>query len=280
MTCKTKQFWLMNLGCIIYALGDVLFKIPNKFTTGGVSGVGTLISGLTEISAGVWVWSLNLLLIIAGFWFLGGSIGIKTVYCTLIYSFALFMFEQLFQINAPLTDQPFMELCCGVFLNAVGAATVFYCGGSTGGTDIVAMILKKFVHIDIGKAIFAADFFIVASSFFVFDTLAGLCSVFGLFVKAFVTDAVLDNFEDCKYFVVITNKGEIISKHIIKTLGRGVTSHSVVGEYTGEGRVMLHTVCKRAEAAKLKLWIKDIDPSAFVIIAANNEIIGNGFVNI
>ena len=118
------------------------------------------------------------------------------------------------------------------------------------------------------------------SSFFVFNIQAGLFSVLGLFAKAFLVDSVIESLNTYKYFIVITTKHEEISQYIIKTLHHGATVNDVVGEFTKDKKVMIHTVCKRIEAIRLKKSIKEIDPGAFTIITTSSEIIGRGFRNV
>ena len=164
-----------------------------------------------------------------------------------------------------------------MLLTAIGSAMIFNSNASSGGTDIAALILKKYTSIDVGKALLAVDFAVVVSAFFVFGIKTGLFSLLGLFAKAFIVDSVIESFNTCKYFAVITSKREEISEYIIKTLHHGVTASSVVGEYTKEEKTMIHTVCKRFEAIKLRSAIKEIDPHAFIIITTSSEIIGRGF---
>ena len=123
----------------------------------------------------------------------------------------------------------------------------------------------------------AVDFLVAASSFLVFDIQTGLFSLLGLFAKAFIVDAVIDNLNTCKYFVVITEKRDEISEFIMETLHHGVTVNSVVGEYTKQEKAMIHTVCKRIEAIRLRNKIREIDPGAFIIVTTSSEIIGRGF---
>lgn len=272
-----KNFLFMNMGCLLLAAGVYFFKIPNGFATGGVTGIGTILGKITPVSPGKWIWILNIVLLILGFIFLGKDNGIKTVYCSMFYSAITFFFEEIFQITEPLTNQPLMELVYAMLLTAIGSAMIFNSNASSGGTDISALILKKYTNIDVGKALLIVDFIVVLSAFVVFDVQTGLFSLLGLFAKAFIVDGVIENFNICKYFIVITSKRTEISEYIIKTLHHGVTVGKVIGEYTQEEKTMIHTVCKRSEAIKLRSKIKEIDPRAFVIITTSSEIIGRGF---
>lgn len=274
---KLQNFMTMTLGCVLLAIGVYFFKIPNGFATGGVTGIGTILAQLTPITAGVWIWILNALLLLFGFIFLGKENGIKTVYCSMLYSAITYVLELTIPITQPISDQPLLELIYAMLLTSIGSAMIFNSNASSGGTDIVALILKKFTSIDVGKALLVVDFLIAASAFFVFDIQTGLFSLLGLFAKAFIVDAVIENLNTCKYFIVITSEREKISDFIIKNLHHGVTVNSVIGEYTNEEKTMIHTVCKRIEAIKLRNRIKQIDPHAFIIITTSSEIIGRGF---
>lgn len=121
------------------------------------------------------------------------------------------------------------------------------------------------------------DFAVAVSSFGMFGVQVGLFSLAGLFAKAFIVDGVIENLNVCKYFIVITKNKNKISDYIMEELHHGVTTHEVIGEYTGDVQYMIHTVCKRIEAIKLKSQINRIDKDAFVIVATSNEIIGRGF---
>ena len=274
---KTKNFLFMNFGCLLLAVGVYFFKIPNGFATGGVTGIGTVLAKITPVSPGIWIWILNIALLVVGFIFLGKQNGIKTVYCSMLYSAMTYFFEIFIPLSAPLTDQPLLELIYAMLLTSIGSAMIFHSNASSGGTDIAALILKKFTSVDVGKSLLAVDFVVAASAFVVFDIKTGLFSLLGLFSKAFIVDSVIESLNTCKYFVVITSKREEISEYIIKTLHHGVTVNSAVGEYTKEEKSMIHTVCKRFEAIKLRAEIKEIDPHAFIIVTTSSEIIGRGF---
>ncbi len=272
-----KDFLHMSLGCILLSFGVYFFKIPNGFATGGVTGIATILGSITPLTPALWIWILNIVLLLLGFIFLGRQNGFKTVYCSMLYSAVTYFLEFIIPISHPLTNQPFMELAYAMLLTSIGSAMIFNSGASSGGTDIVALILKKYTQINVGKALLLVDFIVAASAFVVFGIQIGLFSLMGLFAKAFLVDNVIESLNTCKYFIVITDKHEEISQYIIATLHHGVTSSIVVGEYTKKERAMIHTVCKRIEAIKLRDTIKKIDPNAFIIITTSSEIIGRGF---
>lgn len=274
---KLKSFLIMHTGIILLSAGVYFFKIPNGFSTGGVSGIGTILGNLTPITSSSWIWLINTLLLILSFIVFGKETGFKTVYCSMVYSALIFVFERVFPLTSPLSNQPFLELVYAMLLTSIGSAMIFYSNASSGGTDIIALILKKYFKLNVGKALLCVDFIIASSSFIVFDVQTGLFSLLGLFAKAFIVDTVIESMYACKYFVVITSKPEEISGFIIKELHHGVTTHKAIGEYTNSEKTMLHIVCKRIEAIRLREKIRQIDPQAFVIISTSSEIIGKGF---
>ena len=195
----------------------------------------------------------------------------------MMFSGLTVVFEKVFPLSAPLTDQPLLELIYAMALTSAGSAIIFNCSASSGGTDIIALVLKKYSSLDVGKSLLLTDFLIASCSFFLFGAKAGLFSLLGLFSKAFLVDLIIDNVNSFKYFVVITDKREEISEFIMTKLHHGATVTEAVGTYTNNKKAMIHTVCKRLEAIRLRKEIKEIDPHAFIVITTTSEIIGRGF---
>lgn len=278
---EIKTYVLITLGTIMLTVGVYFFKIPNGFATGGVSGIGTILGKITpHFSAGSWIMVINVFLLLIGFAFLGKQNGVRTVYCSMLFSLLTYVMEFIAPLSGPLTDQPLLELVYAMLLTAFGSAIIFNAGASSGGTDIAALILKKYTSLDVGKALLAIDFLVAASTFFVFDIKAGLFSMAGLFAKAFLVDSIIDNINSCKYFVVITDKPDEINEYITGELHHSSTFTPAESGYAHTGKVMIHTVCKRMEAIRLRRYIKAFDPHAFIIITTTSEIIGRGFRSI
>ena len=285
-------YWiLLNIGTLLVAVGVYFFKVPNNFATGGVSGISIIFSNLfskyapTIITQANINMAVNVVLLIVGFIFLGKGCTFKTAYCSIVYSLENMLFELLlpFPKNdagqlVPLTNQPLMELVYAMLLTGIGSAIIFNCRASSGGTDIIALILKKYTRLDTGKALLVTDFAIAFSTFFVTGSIqAGLFSILGLFSKAFIIDGVIESIGKSKYITIITAIPDEIGAYITETMKRDFTSYKAVGGYTGDAKTILITVCKRGEAARLKAKVKELDPHAFTIITDANEILGKGF---
>lgn len=272
-----KDYLMMILGTAMLSAGVYFFKIPNGFSTGGVSGIATLLGSLTPVSASSWIGIINTALLIVGFIFLGKSTGIRTVFCSLLFSVMTKLLEFLVPLSGPLTDQPFLELVYAMLLTSCGAALIFFRQGSSGGTDIVALIIKKYAHIDVGKALLCTDAVIAVSSFFVFGIRTGLFSLLGLFSKAFLVDNVIESLDACKCFMIVTSKPKEISEFIIHTLNHSATLVEATGAYSNEEKYLVYTVCRRIEAVRLQRSIREIDEGAFTAVTTSSRIIGRGF---
>ena len=273
-----KSYFLMTFGVILLTVGVYFFKIPNGFVTGGVSGIGTVLGkALPILSSATWIAVINILLLLVGFIFVGKETGIRTAYCSLAFSFFSMILEKIVPLTEPLTTQPFLELVYAIILTAAGSAIMFSQSASSGGTDIVALILKKYSRLNVGQALLYSDLLICLSSFFTFGVEVGLFSLTGLFAKAFLVDGIIDNINSCKYFMVITEKPKEVSEFVIKELNHSVTTQEVVGGFSGNSKTMIHTVCHRMDAIRLRKKVKEIDPGAFTVITTTSEIVGRGF---
>ena len=155
-----------------------------------------------------------------------------------------------------------MELVYAILLFGIGGAIVFNCGASSGGTDIIALILKKFTRLNVGMALMIIDMVIVLISCYTFSLEIGLFSVLGLFTKSFLLDGVIESLGKTKYITIITENHDIISDYILKVINHGYTIYDAEGGYTHKPKKVLVTVCKRNEALKLKMKIHQVDPTA------------------
>ena len=271
--------WLMiTAGILILTAGVYFFKFPNHFSTGGVTGIAIVLNHyLPGITPARLISIINVALLILGFAVFGKSFGIRTVYASLLMSGALDLLEILVPMDKPMTSQPLLELMFAVGLPAVGSAILFNLDASSGGTDIIAMILRKYTSLNIGIALLCSDTLITLSACAAFGMETGLFSVLGLIIKALFVDLVMDNLQVKKCFQIIITDPEPIEQYITQDLHRGATRLHGEGVYTHEGKTVLLTVVSRHEAVMLRDFIRRSDPDAFMIITSSTEIIGNGF---
>lgn len=278
MKQKLREFLLLNAGTLLVAAGVYFFKFPNHFSTGGVSGLSVVLSPfLPHISPGTLVFVINMALLLLGFLVFGKGFGLKTAYSSFLMSGVIWLLERLCPLDAPLTSQPLLELCFAVLLPAFGSALLFNMEASTGGTDIVAMLLRKFTDLNIGRALLLCDFLITLAAAFVFGIETGLFSILGLLVKSLVIDNVIESINQSKYFNVITDHPEDVVAYVTGKLHRGATVLKGEGGYSHQPRFVILTVMNRMQAVRLRRHIRETDPHAFLLITNTSEIIGKGF---
>ena len=273
-----KEFGMMTIGTLLVGVGIYFFKYPNNFTTGGVSGLSVLLGSISpKVTSGTIMAIINIVFLILGFLVLNRGFGFKTIYCSLLLSGSVWLLERLVPMSAPLTDQKFLELTFSVLLPAIGSAILFNIDASTGGTDIIAMILKKYTSLNIGHALLYTDAIIAASSALFFGIETGLYSVLGLTLKAVVVDYVIESINMQKSFTVITTHPEEICNFITHTLKGGATLWKASGAYTGEERWVIMTALHRYQANALRHYVRETDPHGFMFISNISDIIGEGF---
>ena len=274
-----QEFLLMTLGTALVSAGVYFFKFPNNFSMGGVSGLAVLLGQLLPfLSPSTFNGIINLLFLLLGFLLLDKGFGFRTVYCSFLYSGLVQLFEILFPLSGPLTDELMLELLFAVILPAIGSAILFNIGASSGGTDIAAMILKKYTGLDVGRALLCSDVAIAAAALWVFDVRAGLCSLLGLALKSVLVDSAIESFNLRKAFFIITSQPEAVCSYITQTLGRGATLWQAQGAYTHEEHHVVLTVLSRSQAVVLRRHLRTVDPKAFLIVASSSEIFGKGFL--
>ena len=275
---QIKEWVLITLGTLVLAAGVYFFKFPNNFSTGGVSGISVILGHyFPGITPGDFVMVINVALLIVGFAVFGRSFGVRTCYCSLLMSGFIWVMERAVPLSQPMTSQPLVELIFAVGLPAVGSAILFNLDASSGGTDIVAMVLRKYTSLDIGKALMCSDCIITLMACVAFGMETGLMSVLGLVIKSLLVDMVLENISVHKCFHIITANPKPIEEFITKTLHRGATELHGEGAYTHADRTVLLTVMNRREAIVLRKYVKQVDPGAFLLIMNTGEIIGKGF---
>ena len=274
-----QEFLLMTFGTLLVSVGVYFFKFPNNFSMGGVAGLAVLLGELfPQISASTYNTVINVLFLVVGFLVLDKGFGVRTVYCSLLSAGLIEVFSWVVPMSGPLTDQLMLELFFAVLLPALGSAILFNIDASSGGTDIAAMILKKYTGMDVGRALLVSDVVIAAAALFVFDAQAGLCSLLGLALKSVLVDSAIESFNRHKAFFVITSDPEHVCSYVTQTLVRGATVWQAQGAYTHEVHYVVLTVLSRGQAVALRRHLKQVDPHAFFIVANSSEIFGKGFL--
>ena len=274
------EYALITVSIWIMVVGVYFFKFPNHFAFGGITGFSTVIEKITPWTASGFTNVMNILLLAIGFLFLGRNVRLKTVYATLVMSVSLSLLEKLCPLSHTLTTEPLLELMFAIFLPAVGSALLFQVGASSGGTDILAMILKKYTSLNIGSALLVVDITSVAMSFFVYGPSTGLFSILGLLAKSLVIDQVIESINLCKCFTIVCEHPEPICDFIIHNLHRSATVYKAQGAFSHDSKTVILVTMKRRQAISLRNYIHGAEPKAFMMISNSSEIIGKGFQSV
>ena len=273
-----KQYVLITLSISIMSVGVYFFKFPNNFVFGGVTGTAALVAKLTPMSASAFSSAANLVLLVVGLIFLGKEFAMTTGYATFVMSVELMVFEKICPLSGPLSDQPMLDLLFAIALPAIASALLFNVGASSGGTDIIALIVEKHTHIhSIAVALFITDLFMVIAACFVFDLYTALYSFVGLTVKSLVIDAVLEKIKMCKAILIICDDKDPICDFVMRKLVRGATYTPCYGAYTDRPHYMIYTTLTHREALQLQAFIHKENLNAFISMLSTTEVFGKGF---
>jgi uncharacterized membrane-anchored protein YitT (DUF2179 family) len=278
---KVKEYVLITIGVLLVALSIECFLAPNKIAAGGITGIAIIINNFfPSLSIGILMLVMNIILFIVAFIFIGSKFGAKTIYSSLSLSGIIWILEALYPNKLVVTNNLFLASIFGVFISGIGMGIVFNQNASTGGTDILAKILNKFVHLDIGKALLLVDFVVTIFAGATFGAEIGMYAIICVVMNGFVIDSVIEGLNVCKQIMVISLKNKEISKFIMEDLDRGCTILEGKGAFSGNSTHILYAVLNRKEFIKLKNYIKEVDKNAFITVSDAHEVLGNGFKDI
>ena len=274
-----KEYTLITAAVLIMDIGIYVFKFPNNFSFGGVSGMAVVFSKFSSFSASQINLIINLILLVVGFAFLGKNFGLKTAYVTVLSSILLNIFEKVFPMTHPLTDEIMLELCFAILLPAIAAAMLFFENASGGGTDIIAMIIQKYSTMNISTALLFTDLIVVIVSFLIFDVRTGLCSILGLLAKTLLIDKAIERMKLNKFFTIVSTNPDPICHFITNDLNHSATTYHAEGPYSHKDRTVILTVVDVRQAILLQRFISRTEPTAFTAVTKSSEIVGKGFMS-
>lgn len=282
---EARSYTIITFGLLLYALSWTAFLIPHKITGGGVSGIGALIYYATGIPMGYSYFVINVALILLAIKALGANFGVKTVFGVTVGALLLSVLQAV--MSQPVVDDKFMSTIIGGALAGVGLGIIFSQGGSTGGTDIIAMIINKYRNISPGRIILLCDVFIIGSSFLVLLDLEPAkrieTIVYGyvaMAITAYSLDAVLSGSKQSLQMFIFSKKYREISDRITRDINRGVTLIDGIGWYSKENTKVIITLVRKHEASSVYKIIKEIDPDAFISVSSAMGVYGRGFEHI
>jgi uncharacterized membrane-anchored protein YitT (DUF2179 family) len=282
---STRMYSIIIFGLLLYSLSWTAFLLPHKITGGGVSGIGALIYYATGFPLGYTYFLINIGLIFVAIKVLGASFGVKTIFGVVAGSILLSVLQPL--ISLPVVEDKFLSAIIGGILSGVGLGIIFTQGGSTGGTDIIAMIVTKYRNISPGRVILLCDVFIIGSSFLVLTDLLPVkrieTIVYGyvaMAITAYAIDAVLSGNRQSVQIFIFSKKYSEIANQITTQINRGVTVIDGTGWYSKESQKIVITLVRKHEANDIYRLIKEIDSDAFISVANVMGVYGRGFEHI
>lgn len=271
-----KDYVIITVGLLMFTMGWVVFLIPAEITGGGVSGVAAVVYFAAKIPVSITFLAINVVLVLVAIKILGANFGIKTIYSIAVLTLFFALFQNI--IKEPIVDDNFLSAVLGGMSGGIGLGIVFSRGGSTGGTDIFAMIVNKYRNISPGRVILYCDVIIIASSYFVFQSPAKL--VYGyvsMWVVSYSLDSFLSGANRSAQMFIFSKKYEKIADFINNEAIRGVTILDGMGWYTKEDTKVIMSVVRKRETSAIFRKIKEIDPEAFITMGSVMGVYGQGF---
>lgn len=267
-----KDFSMITLATAIVAAGVFFFLMPSAISVGSISGLAIILGNFIPLQISTLTMILNVLLLIIGFLFIGKEFGAKTVYTSILLPFFIGVFEQAFPSFTSLTADPFLDMICYIFIVSIGLAMLFNRNASSGGLDIVAMLMGKYLHMDLGNAVSVAGMVIALSSVLVSDIKIVILGVLGTYLNGIVLDHFIFDFNPRRRVCIVSQKEEAIRHYILDELHSGATIYEAIGAYSLEPRREILAIVDKAEYTKLMTFIEKVDPDAFVTVYPVNKV--------
>lgn len=268
------EYALISFATFVIAAAVYFFLIPSKVVIGSISGLAIVIAELVPLSISMITMILNVILLLIGFLLLGKEFGMKTVYTSLLMPVFIAVFEQFIPLNGSLTGSSIYDIAADILLVAFGQAILFNVNASSGGIDILAKILNKYCHIEIGKAVSAAGIVTAMTSILVYDIGTLIISILGTLANGQAVDYFTSGLNRKKKISIISDNYEKIEDYILHTMHRGVTRYQVIGSYNNETKVELVTIIDTNEYKKLLVFLHQYPEKVFVTVSNVSEILG------
>lgn len=268
-----KEYVVITIAIAIIAAAVFFFLVPSNLSVGSISGLAIVLSNFIPLSVSLMTMIMNVALLIVGFILLGKEFGAKTVYTSILLPAFLGVLEKLFPNNTSIMGDPFIDMICYVFVVSIGLAMLFTRNASSGGLDIVAKLLNKYIHMDLGKAMSAPGMIVAVSSILVSGLNIVVLSVLGTYLNGVVLDYFIFGSNQKKRVCIVSEKEEEIRQFILHDLHSGATIYEAIGAYNLDPRREIITIVDKNEYSKLMGFIEKTDSNAFVTVYTVNKVI-------
>ena len=268
-----KEFAVITIATAIVAASVFFFLVPSHVSVGSISGLAIVLANFIPLSVSALTMIMNVVLLVVGFLLVGREFGVKTVYTSLLLPAIMGALEVAFPNQGSIMGDPFVDMICYVFFVSIGLAMLFNRNASSGGLDIVAKLMNKFLHIDLGNAMSTSGMLVALSSGLVYDAKIVVLSVLGTYLNGIVLDHFIFGMNLKKRVCIVSEKEQEIRAFILHELHSGATVYEALGAYNLEPRREIITIVDKNEYTKLMTFIEKTDPAAFVTIYTVNKII-------
>lgn len=268
-----KEFFMITMATAIVAAAVFFFLVPSQVSVGSITGLAIVLGNFVPLQISVITMILNVVLLIVGFLFIGREFGGKTVYTSILLPALIGLFEILFPNNSSVTADPFLDMLCYIFVVSIGLSMLFNRNASSGGLDIVAKLMNKYLRMELGKAMSLSGMCVALSSALVYDKKIVVLSVIGTYLNGIVLDRFIFGSNIKKRVCIISRKEEEIRQFILHELHSGATIYEAIGAYDFQKHREIITIVDKNEYSRLMAFIAKTDSNAFVTVYAVNEII-------
>ena len=271
MRSKIKEFFVITVGVTIVAAAVFFFMLPSHVSVGSGAALAMVLSNFIPLPVSVITLLLNIVLLIIGFILIGPEFGAKTVYCAILMPLIMGLFEIIFPNFQSLTQDPLLDVICYILVVGIGLAFLFSCNASSGGLDIVAKIMNKYLRMDMGKAMSVSGIAVALTSALCYDTKTVVLSVLGTYFGGIVVDHFIFGLNIKRRVCVISPKLDEIKEFVLHELHSGATINEIIGAYDNTVRREIITIVDKSEYRKLMDFVREVDPKAFVTVYSVSE---------
>ena len=267
-----KEFFIITVGTLIVSTAVFFFMLPSHVSVGSGTALAMVISNFIPLPVSVLTLILNIVLLLLGFFLIGPEFGVKTVYCAILMPVFLGMYEMIFPNQQSITEDPFLDVLCYIFVVGIGLAILFRRNASSGGLDIVAKLLNKFLRMELGKAMSVSGMLVALSSALVYDKKTVVISVLGTYLGGLVVDHFIFGMDLKRRVCIISPKLDDIVDFILHDLHSGATLNNIIGAYDRSPKQEVITIVDKQEYKALMDYVKKVDPKAFITVYSVSEI--------
>jgi len=267
-----KEILTISAGTLVVAAAVYFFMLPSHVSVGSGAALAMIISNFVPLPVSAITLALNVFLLIIGFLLIGPEFGAKTVYCAVLMPGYIAIFERLFPNFQSITQDPLLDVVCYILVVGVGLAVLFSCNASSGGLDIVAKIMNKYLHMDLGQAMSVSGMIVALCSALCYDSKTVVLSVLGTYFGGIVVDQFIFGFNIKRRVCIISPKVDEIVHHILYEIHSGASLNQTIGAYDNVVRKEIITIVDKQEYKALMDYVRKVDPKAFVTVYSVNEI--------